>query len=223
MPASSLTYPQLRAISLAYRNFKEQDHRTRRPVSPGQATIDKLTGNFDRITGKPFEPPVIDLMAIWHAAQADPGNPSAPHSGMFQEPRVFLDRFSHWEGPREEPGDGRILVDAALAFTYCQHCDSRVMLTAFEQMDAAHLEDAATDPLGHAVRSAKGGPIVMAMARDATRYLGLDDDEFREAVLKRAKEDAASMDEFSAERLLADVRRALHDDPGIELPYEPND
>jgi hypothetical protein len=58
----------------------------------------------------------------------------------------------------------------------------------------------------------------MMFARHDAREAGWADDvEFFAAVMDRAKEEAASLGDYAAERLLSEVRQAIEGSPKVEV------
>jgi len=191
------------AVQRTSRAFQEltRQHRAA-PTFPDQAAIDALTGDD-------CGPPVFDLEPIWRAALSDDTNPDSIGQRRYLSPRRFVNRWANQVGARDDSG-GRIRVDQEAAFTYCQRIDDRVMGAAFQAFK--NRQDAAIgdDPVGAALDATRGGPFGFMMAGfRAAEMAGLTVDELREAVLDRARDDAAYLDDIAAESLLARVHQAI--------------
>jgi len=210
------TLDELARVSLALRNLLEQRERIAAGAPPDQAAIDALTGD-DR------GPAVYDLTAIWRASLEDPDcrhisqglGKTSPQARRYMSPRRYVNGWPHMIDAIAEPGGGRILVDRNAAFDYCQRADARVMCASIDRMIEQDKAAAKADPIGHAVASARGGGFAMMFARVDAAHLGLTDDQFNEAVMERAKREAASLDGYAAEKLVSEVRRALESGPRV--------
>ena len=202
-----LTLDDVRRISRAYQEYNRQ-RLAAPPPPPDQARIAALTGND-------CGPPVFDLVAIWRAALADDACPDTIGRRRYMSPRRFVNGWAHLVGARDESG-GRILVDDTAAFAYCQRLDSRVMVAtvwAFIRRQEAAIEE---DPIGVAVDATRGGPFALMMVEHAAaRAAGLTVEGLHDAMMRRAGEAAADLDDFAAESLLSRVRRAIEGSPPI--------
>ncbi len=195
------------AVQRTSRAFQELLRQRRdSPTPPDQDLIAALTGDD-------CGPPVFDLETIWRAALADDSSPEPIGRRRYLSPRRFVNRWANQVGARDD-SDGRIRVDEEAALTYCQRLDDRVMGAAYQAF--TRRQDAAIggDPVGAAVNATKGGPFgFMMIGHKAARMAGLTFEELREAVLERARDDAADLDDFAAESLLSRVRQAIWDAP----------
>ncbi len=191
------------AVQRTSRAFQELLRQRRdSPAPPDQEVIAALTGDD-------CGPPVFDLETIWRAALADDSIPEPIGRRRYLSPRRFVNGWPAWVGARDD-SDGRIRVDEEAAFTYCQRLDHRVMRAsneAFMRRQDAAIGD---DPVGAALDATRGGPFGFMMAGfRAAEMAGLTIDELREAVLDRARADAADLDDIAAESLLARVHQAI--------------
>jgi hypothetical protein len=191
------------AVQRTSRAFQEL-LRQRRDATPppDQAAVAALTGDD-------CGPPVFDLEAIWRAALADDACPGSVGQRRHLSPRRFVNRWADRVGARDD-SDGRIRVDEKAAFTYCQHLDCRVEVAAIESYTRRQDAAVAGDPVGAALRATEGGLFGwMFIAHAAAREAGLTVEELREAVLQRARADAADLDDIAAESLLSRVQQAI--------------
>jgi hypothetical protein len=197
-------FDAVQRTSRAFRELLRQ--RREAPPDPDRAMIAALTGDD-------CGPPVFDLERIWRAALADDTCPDPIGRRRYLSPRRFVNRWSNWVGSRDD-SDGRILVDEEAALVYTQRLDDRVMHAAYESFARRRDARVAGDPIGAVVDATEGGMFaVMMIAHDAAREAGLTLEELREAVLRRARDDAADLDDFAAESLLARVHQAIWDAP----------
>jgi len=191
------------AVQRTSRAFQELMRQRRgSPTPPDQDLIAALTGDD---TG----PAVFDLETIWRAALDDDANPNTIGERRYLSPRRFVNRWANQVGARDD-SDGRIRVDEDAAFTYCQRIDDRVMKATFESFKRRQDAAIGDDPIGAALDATRGGPFAMMMiAPKVARMTGLTMEELREAVLDRARDDAADLDDIAAESLLARVHQAI--------------
>lgn len=216
MPRTGLTLDELADVSLALRCMLEQRRRIEAEMPSDQAQIDALTGDDSG-------PAVYDLTAIWRASLEDPDcrhisqgrGLTSPQARRYMSPRRYVNAWPYMVSALIEAEDGRILVDRQAAFDYCQKADSRVMSAVIDRMIETSKAAAKVDPIGNALRSARGGGFAMMFVREDARHLGLSYDQFRRAVMDRAKAEAATMDDHAAEELLSEVRRAIEEAPTV--------
>jgi hypothetical protein len=202
---------ELEGSSLALQNFRQQDTAIRSSIPLDQAAIDALTGDEDG----PME---YNLTTIWRAALADETNPEPIGRRRYMSPKRYVHgwRKDHVKEDHVKGDDGAVMVDVNSAWHYCMLVDDRLISAAVDLMTAARKQAASIDPIGNAVNCARGGGIAMMMARvDAREHGWTDDRDFNRAVMDRAKEEAATMDDYSAERLVSEVRQALESGPRI--------
>jgi hypothetical protein len=197
-------FDAVQRTSRAFRELLRQRHAA--PPDPDRDRIAALTGDD-------CGPPVFDLEPIWRAALADESNPGTVSLRRYLSPRRFVNGWPNWVGARDD-SDGRIRVDEETAFTYCQRLDHRVMRAANETFMRRQDLVIGGDPIGAAVDATEGGRLAMiVIAPKVARMTGLTLEELREAVLERARDDAAALDDFAAESLLARVHQAIWDAP----------
>ena len=104
-------------------------------------------------------------MAVWRAALADPTTYETIGQNRHASPRRFVKGRLGLESAVEEPGDGRILVSVATAMWYSMLVDARVGLAATGHQAAEREAAAPGDPIGTAVKAARGGGLEMMFAR----------------------------------------------------------
>jgi hypothetical protein len=208
-----MTLDELRDASLALKELL------------GQREAVEASGDDDShmalLSGDDSGPIAFDLTRIWRAAIADTTGFEKPNRRRRMSPAWYVKAWPHLAEPTVTADGGHILATHRAAFDYVQKLDSRVLMAIHADVWKLMEARAKADPIGHAVSQAKAGPLGMMLARMLANPD--DDEEFDAEVMERAKQRAAGLDDFKAETLVAEVRRALKDDPRIKPVYLDDD
>lgn len=156
----------------------------------------------------------FDLVPVWGAAKNDPGN--QVEKGDHLTPKQFVGEFDHLVRSLDVSHKGKVLVDGRAALAYAAQVDVRIQIANNDHMMREQALAIQADPIQAGVDACKAGPFGLMFAGiRATAVTGMSSEAYFEAVLDRAKEQAAEMEERAGESLLSSVLKGIAGCPDL--------